>query len=219
MAQTLVIDYYSDVLCVWAWIAQRRIDELNKKFGDKIQFNYYYVDIFGDVATKMETQWAAKGGYDDFEAHVKHSCDDHDSVVINPKVWSTIKPITSANAHLVLKAIELKFGKNAGIDMALAIRKGFFESAIDISNLECLYQLIESSGFDMQLVKASVNSGHAIAALMSDYQQAKKNSIKGSPSYVIDGGRQTLYGNVGYRVLSANIEELLKNPANEASWC
>lgn len=219
MTQTLVIDYYSDVLCVWAWIAQRRIDELNKKFGDKIQFNYYYVDIFGDVATKMETQWAAKGGYDDFEAHVKHSCDDHDSVVINPKVWNTIKPTTSANTHLVLKAIELNFGQSAGIDMALAIRKGFFESAIDISNLECLYQLIESSGFDMQLVKASVNSGHAIAALMSDYQQAKKNSIKGSPSYVIDGGRQTLYGNVGYRVLSANIEELLKNPANEASWC
>jgi predicted DsbA family dithiol-disulfide isomerase len=62
MTQALVIDYYSDVLCVWAWIAQRRIDELNKKFGDKIQFSYYYVDIFGDVATKMETQWAAKGG-------------------------------------------------------------------------------------------------------------------------------------------------------------
>ena len=24
----IVIDYYTDVLCVWAWIAQRRIDEL-----------------------------------------------------------------------------------------------------------------------------------------------------------------------------------------------
>ena len=219
MTQALVIDYYSDVLCVWAWIAQRRIDELNKKFGDKIQFSYYYVDIFGDVATKMETQWAAKGGYDGFADHVKHSCDDHDSVVINPKVWNTIKPTTSANAHLVLKAIELNFGKIAGIEMALAIRKGFFESAIDISNLECLYQLIESSGLDAEQVKTSVNSGQAIAALMSDYQQAKNNTIKGSPSYVLDGGRQTLYGNVGYRVLSANIEELLKKPANEASWC
>jgi predicted DsbA family dithiol-disulfide isomerase len=219
MTQALVVDYYSDVLCVWAWIAQRRIDELNKKFGNKIQFSYYYVDIFGDVATKMETQWTAKGGYDGFEAHVKHSCDDHDSVVINSNVWNTIKPTTSANAHLVLKAIELNFGKSAGIDMALAIRKGFFESAIDISNLECLYQLIESSGLEAEQVKASVNGGQAIAALMSDYQQATKNAIKGSPSYVIDGGRQTLYGNVGYRVLSANIEELLKNPANEASWC
>ncbi|MEZ5483114.1 MAG: hypothetical protein R3E73_13460 [Porticoccaceae bacterium] len=35
-------------------------------------------------------------------------------------------------------------------------------------------------------------------------------SKTGSPSYVINGGRQTLYGNVGYRVLRANIDELLK---------
>jgi predicted DsbA family dithiol-disulfide isomerase len=219
MTQPLIIDYYSDVLCVWAWIAQRRIDELNKKFGNSIQFSYYYVDIFGDMAKKMETQWAAKGGYGGFAAHVKHSCDDHDSVIIHPEVWSTVKPITSANAHLVLKAIEFNCGKSASIDMALTIRQSFFESAVDISNIECLYQLIESNGLDTELVQASINSGQAIAALMSDYQQAKQTAIKGSPSYVIDGGRQTLYGNVGYRVLSANIEELLKSPANEASWC
>ena len=35
----------------------------------------------------------------------------------------------------------------------------------------------------------------------------------------LDGGRQTLFGNVGYRVISANIEELLHQPSGEASWC
>jgi protein-disulfide isomerase len=54
---------------------------------------------------------------------------------------------------------------------------------------------------------------------MLDYQEAKKLSLKGSPSYIIDNGRQTLYGNVGYRVLLANVEELLNNPQEEASWC
>ena len=56
-------------------------------------------------------------------------------------------------------------------------------------------------------------------ALMHDYQKSKQQNIKGSPTYVIDGGRQVLYGNVGYRVLHANIEELLKNPRDEKSWC
>jgi hypothetical protein len=32
-------------------------------------------------------------------------------------------------------------------------------------------------------------------------------------------GRQILYGHVGYRVLNANIEELLSHPENKASWC
>lgn len=219
MTQPLIIDYYSDLLCVWAWIAQRRIDELNKKFGNSIQLHYYYVDIFGDVASKMETQWAAKGGFEGFAAHVKHSCADHESVILHPAVWSTVKPTTSANAHLVLKSIEFNYGKRVSIDMGLKLRQSFFENAVDISKLDCLYQLIENNGLDIDLVQTNINTGQAIAALMSDYQQAKQNAIKGSPSYVIDGGRQTLYGNVGYRVLSANIEELLKNPANEASWC
>ena len=29
MNKPLMIDYYTDSLCVWAWIAQRRIDEFN----------------------------------------------------------------------------------------------------------------------------------------------------------------------------------------------
>ncbi len=54
---------------------------------------------------------------------------------------------------------------------------------------------------------------------MRDYQQAKVLSLKGSPSYVLDNGRQTLYGNVGYRVLLANIEALINKPEHDASWC
>ena len=30
-----LIDYYTDVLCVWAWIAQPRLDELQRQWGKK----------------------------------------------------------------------------------------------------------------------------------------------------------------------------------------
>ena len=36
MSSPLIIDYYTDVLCVWAWIAQRRVDELKEQWGDKV---------------------------------------------------------------------------------------------------------------------------------------------------------------------------------------
>lgn len=32
-------------------------------------------------------------------------------------------------------------------------------------------------------------------------------------------GRQTLSRNVGYRVLEANIRELIERPAGQQSWC
>ena len=54
---------------------------------------------------------------------------------------------------------------------------------------------------------------------MRDYQLAQAHGIKGSPSWVLDGGRQILYGNVGYRVIEANVIELLETGEKQASWC
>lgn len=215
--QTLIIDYYSDVLCVWAWIAQRRIDELNQQFGAKIELRYHYVDIFGDSHAKMQKQWADRDLFSGFAKHVIHAASSFEDAPINPKIWQEVRPTTSSNAHLFLKAVEVTHGVTVAIDTALMIRQAFFIDAKDISNMQVLSDLLKDT--DHACVDNALNDGTAMAALMSDYQKAKQQSIKGSPSYVMDNGRQTLYGNVGYRVLHANIEELLKNPSDEASWC
>lgn len=219
MSKPLVIDYYTDILCIWAWIAQKRIDELNQAFENRIEFDYHYVNIFGDVDTKMQTQWQAKGGYVGFAQHVQESAAPFENAPVNPKLWIDVQPATSANAHLVLKAIEAVHGQRDSMAMALVFRQAFFVDALDISKLDVLYSLINAKGLSENEVVKSIGDGSAMAKLMSDYQTAQLQGLKGSPSYVMDGGRQTLYGNVGYRVLLANIEELLKNPGDEASWC
>jgi predicted DsbA family dithiol-disulfide isomerase len=219
MNKPLIIDYYTDILCVWAWIAQRRIDELNQQLGGRIELRYYYLDLFGDVSTKMDVHWKQKGGYAGFANHVQQSVSVFENVPVNSNIWAKVRPATSANAHLVLKAIERCYDKKKSIEMALILRKAFFVDALDIGNLDVLSHLVEATGLDRNTINTSISDGSAIAALMSDYQQSKQQNIKGSPSYVMDGGRQVLYGNVGYRVLHSNIEELLKHPENEASWC
>ncbi|TYK65183.1 DsbA family oxidoreductase [Colwellia echini] len=219
MTQPIIIEYYSDVLCVWAWIAQRRIDELNKVLADKIEVRYRYLDVFGDASHKIPTQWQEKGGFSGFAKHVQHSAQEYPDAPVNSLLWETVRPKSSANPHLVLKGLALTQGEDAGIEMALIIRKAFFIDAKEISQLDVLFELIAQAGFDVDSVKAALNDGTAMAALMADYQQAKAQSLKGSPTYIIDNGRQVLYGNVGYRVLLANIEEQLKSPSNEASWC
>ena len=41
-----------------------------------------------------------------------------------------------------------------------------------------------------------------------------------SPTFIMNEGRQKLFGNVGYRGLEANVGELLRSaPEDEASWC
>ncbi len=47
----------------------------------------------------------------------------------------------------------------------------------------------------------------------------KEHNVTVSPTLIFNEGRQRLNGNVGYRVIEANIRELLHNPAGEHSWC
>jgi len=209
MTTPVVIDYYSDILCVWAWIAQQRIEALNDKLVDKIEWRYHYLDVFGDASNKIPNQWQEKGGFLGFSNHVKEAAAPYLDTPINPEVWQSVRPNSSANPHLALKSIDLVFGDKVSVKLAQKIRHAFFVDGQDISQLSVLYTLIEKSGYEVNGVKAAINDGRAIGALMADYQQAKLLSLKGSPTYIIDNGRQVLYGNVGYRVLRANIEEHL----------
>jgi predicted DsbA family dithiol-disulfide isomerase len=101
----------------------------------------------------------------------------------------------------------------------LLIQKSFFVDNFDIGLMDNVLLLAEQSDLDRDALKALIDEGAAGASLMSDYQQAAELNIKGSPSWVMNNGRQELFGNVGYRILRANIKEVLSKPGHEASWC
>ena len=221
----LQIDYYTDLLCVWAWIAQRQIDEMTLQWGPQIQLNNHYTDIFGDVAGRMANQWKEKGGYDGFADHVQHSAAPYDNAPVHSELWRSVRPSSSFPAHLILKACLLsskasKTEAEASTEaLALTLRQAFFVEARDISDLQVLKMLARQAGFEPEALQPEIDSGRAAAAVMADYQKARQQQVKGSPSWVMNDGRQTLYGNVGYRVLHANIEEQLRHPEVEACWC
>jgi len=219
MSKPLTIDYYSDVLCIWAWISQRRITELKEQWGDKIEIHYHYLNLFGDTKARMAEQWGSRGGYIGFGQHTVESAAPYDNAPVNKGVWKKIRPLTSANAHVVLKAIELMYSPEMSEKLLQVFQKSFFVDCLDIGQLETVITLAEGVGLDRFKIKSSIDSGRATACLMQDYKKAKDLNIQGSPSWLMNNGRQTLFGNVGYRILNANIKEVLEHPAQEASWC
>ena len=75
-------------------------------------------------------------------------------------------------------------------------------------------------GIDYRAVDEKIRSSEAVARLAVDSALSQKNGVAGSPTFVMNDGRQKLFGNVGYRLLEANVQELLRRtPENEASWC
>jgi predicted DsbA family dithiol-disulfide isomerase len=217
--EPLVIDYFSDVLCIWAWIAQRRIEEMKEEWGEQVLLRRHYINLFGDTKTRMAKQWGERGGYEGFGRHVQDAAAPYDNAPVNPEIWKTVRPKSSLNAHLVLKACELAYSPQRSADLMLLVQKSFFVDNLDVGLLDNVLLLAKQSGMDSDALKTLIDEGDAAALLMSDYQKAAELNIKGSPSWIMNNGRQELFGNVGYRILRANIKEVLSKPGYEASWC
>lgn len=223
--QTVPITYFSDVLCVWAYVAQVRIDAIQNAFGERVRFEPRFCSVFGDTARKIATSWKDKDGYAGFNAHLRHVGGQFPEVPVHPDLWLTVRPASSTSPHLALKAVQLLEAEGGcaegDFDAAtIAFRKAFFVQARDIGRRGVQADILRETGIDAEGVEALVEDGRAFAALSSDYADADALRIQGSPSFVLNEGRQKLYGNVGYRVMEANIAELLREPVpDQASWC
>ncbi|MDR3506379.1 MAG: DsbA family protein [Caulobacteraceae bacterium] len=217
--------YFSDLLCVWAYIAQWRVNAIKAAFGEQVRFETRFCSVFGASERKIATNWGAKGGYEGFNAHLRHAAEQFPEISLNPDIWLTVRPASSNAAHLFLKAqqrLEASGECAAGTtdNLTWAVRRAFFESARDIGRWEVLRAVAREQGVDPGPIEALIHDGRAFADLCCDLQDAEAMRIQGSPSFVLNEGRQKLYGNVGFRVLEANIQELLRAPtADQASWC
>ena len=68
-------------------------------------------------------------------------------------------------------------------------------------------------------MRASKTRAMLLLRTARTYMQVQQDlKVPVSPALVLNEGRQLLNGNVGYRVIEANIRELLANSSVEASW-
>lgn len=229
----VTILYFTDVLCVWAYLAQVRMDQLKNKFGSRIILQEHFVSVFGSVEDKMEQNWGDKGGVVAYGEHVQSVASQFNHIDVHPDVWAKNTPTSSGSCHLFLKAIQIlesrnelaiksergSSGRTIFDIVAWELRLAFFKNVIDISSVKAQMEIASKLGLPVSKIQQLIESGDAFSALDADMQLKEKHGVIGSPSLVLNEGRQTIYGNVGYRVIEANIQELLNQPENQASWC
>lgn len=216
----IAITLYTDVLCIWAYFAEARIDAVRAAYGDRVTFVPRFCPVFGDTVRKMEVQWGAKGGHDGFAAHLMDVAAGFPELPVNPAIWRTVRPASSLSPHLLLKAVALGCGADVFDRAAIGMRQAFFVDARDIGTRAVQLEVAAAAGADLDVVAAVLADGRAHAALSTDYKDAEVAGVTGSPTFILNNGRQKLFGNIGFRILDANIQELLRAPNPEnASWC
>ena len=232
MEKQIKLSSYSDILCFWAYAAQVRLDELKNKFGTKIHIEHHFISVFGNTQQRIAIGWKEKGGYAGFSEHIIDAAKIFPQLNVHPEIWTLCAPKTSATSHCFLKAIQCleekklisssinnKFGRTLFEESLWRVRCAFFEQAQDVSKLSVLNNIAEELHLPMAEIDQLMNDGSALAALMSDMEKKELLKLEGSPTYILNDGRQKLYGNVGYRVIEANVTELLEHDDNQLSWC
>ncbi|UZE97543.1 DsbA family oxidoreductase [Alkalimarinus alittae] len=234
MSKPVLISHYSDVLCVWAYVAQVKLDELRTQFGDGVDIKHHFTPTFGCTEHRIGEGWKDRGGFDGFSDHVVDVCESFPHVEINKAVWKTSRPKSSASTHCFIKAVQLLEeegvissqhveaydGRTLCEAFVWHVRLAFFVEVKDVSKHDVLFEIAKRLSIPVEAVDERLNNGAAIAALCRDMELKESLNIEGSPTYSLNGGRQKLYGNVGYRILEANVLELMQNENRElASWC
>ncbi len=220
------IFYFSDVLCVWAYIAQIRLDELKTTFQDKIAIAPHFVPVFGNAREKLENRWRDKGGLKGYSDHVHTVVKKFDHITLHPDIWTVVVPPSSTSCHLFLQAIQLleikglvQPSEQVFEKATWAFREAFFTKLANVSDRNVQFAIAEELGLPIAAIQEQIDTGEAYALLSKDFDLVKEHGVTVSPTLIFNEGRQRLNGNVGYRVIEANIRELLHNPPDEQSWC
>ena len=220
----LTFEYWSDPLCIWAYVAQSRLDAILDRYGEALDVRYHVIPVFGSVPWRFrEGSWAQSG----VEGRVKSTVDvarRFGHTEVTGACWANHCPASSWAPGMAIKAVfqledneEIEAGQGAAYQWAL--RRAFFEANENIALRSVQLAVAEAQSIPVGSVERLLDDGTALALLWEDDHRRHEDRIQGSPTYVFDGGRARLYGNFNERVLKSTIAELLADLVGGASAC
>lgn len=212
------VDYFTDILCIWAFIGEKRLSEVQANLAKDIDVNLVFLPNFSACHQKINKGWIDKGGFDGYAKHV-HEVAEQFEITLHADTWFKVRPSTSMLAHSVITSVSKVEDAEKAAEFCSQLRHDFFMNAQDISNLSILKTAAEKLNINWHMVMSYFNSGHGLAKLHEDFLLAKDYQITVSPAWVFNEGRQRLIGNVGYRVIEANLRELIEQKPMPQLWC
>ncbi len=188
---TIETDFYTDPMCIWALVAEPKLDAMQAEFGARLRVSHQVVPVFGSIDERFATGGWSKGG---IERRVEATA--------RVARLGGFETVTGACWH---KAPASSWGPSA--------------DDADITRRAEQKRVLEAVDLPVGHVFARVDDGPGFARLSEAVARREALRIEGSPTWIFDGGRARLFGNVDERVLRATIQALLDGEEAGSSSC
>lgn len=220
MTQRLKFSYWADPLCVWALVAQTKLDRVLAELGEHIVVDYRIVPVFGSVRWRFTEGAWAKDGVEGRVRATRKIAEQGGRSDVSGECWAKAMPASSWAPACAIKAVfALEAGREHGPRYERALRERFFVAEANVGLRSVQLELAEELGLPRAPIETRLDDGSALAAVCEDHAEKERLRIQGSPTYVFDGGRAMLYGNFDYRVLRSTVEELVRGAQPGSSRC
>ncbi|MCO4747486.1 MAG: DsbA family protein [Proteobacteria bacterium] len=215
--------YWSDPLCIWAFVAQPKLDRVLAEFGDRIAVDYRVVPVFGSVPQRFRDGSWSKQGVEGRVAATRRIAEAQGRDDVTGEGWRKM-PASSWSPGASIKAVfalaeQGVIEAKCATDYQWRLRERFFLDDVNIAHRKEQLALVEACGIPTAKVEAMLDDGTALALLWEDHAEREKLGVRGSPSYVFDGGRTLFYGNFSYEPLRATIEAMVAGHYAQGSEC
>lgn len=220
---TIETDFYTDPLCIWALLAEPKIDAVQAEFGDRLRVHYQVVPVFGSIDERLSTGSWAKNGIEGRVRATARIASTGGLTGVSGEGWRH-KPASSWGPAAVAAAVrQLEDSGDVPDQSTRAVLRGlrhrFFYDDDDITLRSVQAEVLEAADLPADRVLARVDNGPAFARLAEAVARREAQRIDGSPTWIFDGGRARLFGNVDLRVLRATIQALLDGEEPGSSAC
>ena len=222
--QPIAFEYWSDPLCIWAFVSEPRLQGVLRDRAELLRVTHRLVVVFGSVPWRFrEGPWVEPGPAGRAVATrtiaQRFGRDD-----VTGQVWTDDAP---ASSWAPAAAIKAAFAQEAAQESATgsaeayqcALRDAFFVDNRNIARRRVQLEVAEALGLRVADLEQRLDDGAALAAVWEDQRRKDERYIQGSPTYVFDDGRALLYGNVAPGILEHTVDELLRGLNPGGSRC
>jgi predicted DsbA family dithiol-disulfide isomerase len=184
------IEIYSDVVCPWCYIGERRLSRALAAFPQRDQveivFRPYQLDPGAPDAAVPLTQYIERrfGRRGQGMLAQVSAAAAGEGITI---AWEKALSVNTRTAHRLLRFARQQYG--AAVQRAVAERLFdlHFTQGGDIADIGQLAETSELAGLDAGRVRAHLESDEGLQELEAEFDSAQRLGITAVPTFVVDG--------------------------------
>lgn len=184
----MLVEIYSDIVCPWCYIGERRFDTALARFESQVDVRFrpfqldpnapenpiplkrYLASRFGPGAERMTQHVGLVAGAEGLEID-----------------WDRALAVNTRNAHRLLGLAEREYGTAVQRALARELFALHFARGADVADHDTLAKAAAQVGMDHDRALVYLASGEGERELEAELDRAHRLGIRAVPTFVIDG--------------------------------